>query len=355
MAARALERVGDRWVLLIVRDLSNGPRRFTDLQERLGGITPKTLSMRLRELEEDGLVSVDRAPGRREVWYSLTPAGADLKPIVEDLAYWGLRHALAPPKPGEPVHPEHMFLALRILLEREHVFVDGADWVLRLVDDGTYTMRGTADGWSVAQGASDDPQVTITTTKDGWAQYLANRPEARAGMAERVRVDGSPQAIAIFMETIAAFPFGRVPPERQLPVRAICTALPTKCSPLWQVSFAPAGRTCCEVITPRPSAAIARQPGPGNRPGVAGTGQSYLLGEPPWRLPEQSERDSGPIRRPGREPGLPRWECRGRSPGPSRWSPGSRGCWGRPGCCRWSRRRSNCCSSSCRPACTASG
>lgn len=104
-------------------------------------------------------------------------------------------------------------MALRILLEREHVFVDGADWVLRLVDDGTYTMRGTADGWSVAPGASDHPQVIITTTKDGWAEYLANLPEARAGMAERVRVDGSPEAIAGFKETIAVFPLGRVQPE----------------------------------------------------------------------------------------------------------------------------------------------
>lgn len=213
MVARTLERVGDRWVLLIVRDLAGGPKRFTDLQERLAGITPKTLSMRLRELEADGVVSVDRVPGRREVWYSLTSAGADLKPIIEDLAYWGLRHALGPPEPGEPAHPEHLLMALRILLEREHVFVDGADWMLRLVDDGTYTMRGTADGWSVAPGASDHPQVIITTTKDGWAEYLANLPEARAGMAERVRVDGSPEAIASFKETIAVFPLGRVQPE----------------------------------------------------------------------------------------------------------------------------------------------
>jgi DNA-binding HxlR family transcriptional regulator len=209
MLAKTLERVGDRWVLLIVRDLADGPKRFTDLQERLGGITPKTLSMRLRELEADGVVSVDRVPGRREVWYALTQAGLDLKPIIEDLTYWGLRHALAQPEPGEPAHPEHMLRALRILLEREHVFVDGADWVLRLTDDGTYTMRGTADGWSVSQGADDHPQVTITATRDDFARFLANVPEARAAMAERVHVDGSLEAVATFMATIAAFPFGR--------------------------------------------------------------------------------------------------------------------------------------------------
>jgi DNA-binding HxlR family transcriptional regulator len=218
LLAKALERVGDRWVLLIVRDLADGPKRFTDLQERLGGITAKTLSMRLRELEADGLVAVDRVAGRREVWYSLTAAGTDLKPVIEDLVYWGLQHALAVPEPGESAHPEHLLLALRILLEREHVFVDGAHWELRLVDDGTYTMRGTTDEWSVLQGASDNPQVTIRTTKSGWAEFLANRPEARSGMAERVRIDGSPEAVGAFSEAIAAFPFGRVKPERKIPV-----------------------------------------------------------------------------------------------------------------------------------------
>jgi DNA-binding HxlR family transcriptional regulator len=209
MLAKALERVGDRWALLVVRDLAQGPRRFTDLQERLGGITAKTLTMRLRELEADGLVSVDRVPGRREVWYTLTPAGADLQPVIEDLVYWGLRHALVPPQPGEPTHPEHLLLALRILLEREEVFADGAHWVLRLADDGSYTVRGTHDGWSVVPGASDHPQVTITATKADWAEFLANSPEARGAMAERVRAEGSPEAVATFMETIAMFPFGR--------------------------------------------------------------------------------------------------------------------------------------------------
>ncbi len=208
MLAKALERVGDRWVLLIVRDLAGGPKRFTDLQERLGGITAKTLSMRLRQLEADGLVAVDRVAGRREVWYTLTPAGIDLTPVVDDLVYWGLRHTLTAPEPGEPAHPEHLLLALRIFLDREHIVVDRAEWALRLVDDGTYTMRGTRDGWSVAPGAGAHPDVTITTSKTGWAEFLASPPAERAAMAERVQVEGSPAAVATFREVIAAFPFG---------------------------------------------------------------------------------------------------------------------------------------------------
>lgn len=221
MLARALERVGDRWVLLIVRDLVGGPRRFTDLQERLGGITAKTLAMRLRELDAEGLVAVDRVPGRREVWYSLTPAGADLQPVIEDLAYWGLRHALAAPEPGEPAHPEHLLWAWRILLEREQVFVDGANWVVRLLDDGAYTMRGTSDGWSVAEGASDHPQVTITATKAAWSEFLANRPAARSGMSDRVRVEGSPEAVATLTAVLAAFPPGRTGSGPAVPVAGV--------------------------------------------------------------------------------------------------------------------------------------
>src|SRR5215469_5219324 len=171
MLARALEHVGDRWALLIVRELATGPRRLTNLQDRLGGITAKTLSVRLRELAADGLVGADRVPGRREVWYSLTEAGADLTPVIEDLVYWALQHALTRPEPGEPAHPEHLLMALRILLERKGVFADGAVWVLRLPDDGSYTMQGMSTGWSVAEGAAEDPDVTITATKADWADF----------------------------------------------------------------------------------------------------------------------------------------------------------------------------------------
>src|SRR5277367_4271288 len=98
LVARALERVGDRWTLLVIRDLLTGAKRFTDLMDRLGGITPKTLSQRLRELQDAGIVAADREPGRREVWYRLTPAGADLGPVLGALARWGLPACLAPPR-----------------------------------------------------------------------------------------------------------------------------------------------------------------------------------------------------------------------------------------------------------------
>src|ERR1700749_4325357 len=108
LTARSLEQVGDRWSLLVIRDLLSGTKRFTDLMDRLGGITPKTLSQRLRELEEDGLIAADRAPGRREVWFRLKAAGADLGPVIDGLGWWGLRHAWRFPQYKDPMHAEHL-------------------------------------------------------------------------------------------------------------------------------------------------------------------------------------------------------------------------------------------------------
>ena len=94
----------------MIRDLLTGAKRFTDLMDRLGGITPKTLTQRLRELDEAGIVTADREPGRREVWYRLTPTGAELGPVIDGLSWWGLRHAWRWPRAGEPLHAEHLLV-----------------------------------------------------------------------------------------------------------------------------------------------------------------------------------------------------------------------------------------------------
>src|SRR6201995_1517910 len=135
LVARALERVGDRWSLLVIRDLLTGAKRFTDLMDRLGGITPKTLSQRLRELDDAGIVTADRQPGRREVWYRLTPAGADLRPVLDALSRWGLQRPGRSPLPGEPLHAEHLLRSVIQAIDladvhepaRWHFRLDGAD------------------------------------------------------------------------------------------------------------------------------------------------------------------------------------------------------------------------------------
>jgi DNA-binding HxlR family transcriptional regulator len=167
--ARALERVGDRWSLLVIRDLLTGPKRFTDLMDRLGGITPATLTQRLRELEDGAIVDVDRQPGRREVWYSLSPAGADLAPVIDSLSWWGLRHAWRWPKDGEPLHAEHLIRSATRAIDHASEDHEPARWHFRL-DGADYVVQSDGSGWSLTAAAPSGPvDVTIT----GTAQSLA--------------------------------------------------------------------------------------------------------------------------------------------------------------------------------------
>lgn len=99
----AVERVGDRWTLLLVDALLGGPRRFGELSERVGGIAPNVLTARLRQLEEDGLVRAtpySRRPLRME--YELTDAGHDLAGALALLTTWGRRRG------GAAGGPEHL-------------------------------------------------------------------------------------------------------------------------------------------------------------------------------------------------------------------------------------------------------
>jgi len=164
LVARALERVGDRWSLLVIRDLLTGAKRFTDLMDRLGGITPKTLSQRLRELQDTGIVAADREPGRREVWYRLTPAGADLGPVIDGLSWWGLRHAWRRPQAGEPLHAEHLLRSAIRAIDLATDDHEPARWHFRL-DDGDYLAESDGQQWSLAAKAPPAPaDVTVTAT-----------------------------------------------------------------------------------------------------------------------------------------------------------------------------------------------
>src|SRR2546423_15672111 len=101
--AKSLERLGERWTRLVIRDLLSGSRRFQDLETSLDGIAPNVLSERLKILEEHGIVAREfysEHPPRAA--YALTPRGRDLGMVVGALARWGARHGPqdAAPVPG---------------------------------------------------------------------------------------------------------------------------------------------------------------------------------------------------------------------------------------------------------------
>ncbi len=107
----AVELIGERWALLIVRDLLVGPRRYTDLKQGLPRIPTNILSTRLKELQEGGVVR--RAPLHGSgLVYELTPYGRALEPIVLALGRWGFQ-ALGDPDEGDVVTPDSLTMALR--------------------------------------------------------------------------------------------------------------------------------------------------------------------------------------------------------------------------------------------------
>ncbi len=92
--ARTLDIIGERWTILLLRDLFlRGPRRFQDFQESLAGVAPNTLSARLKEMEENGLITrraYSNHPPRLE--YQLTEKGKSLAPVLKALRDWGQHH-----------------------------------------------------------------------------------------------------------------------------------------------------------------------------------------------------------------------------------------------------------------------
>jgi len=109
--ARALERVGERWALLIVRDLLVGPRRYTDLKQGLPRIPTNILSTRLKELQEGGVVR--RVPLLNcGLVYELTPYGRSFEPIMLALGRWGFQ-AMGDPEEGDVVTADSLTMALR--------------------------------------------------------------------------------------------------------------------------------------------------------------------------------------------------------------------------------------------------
>ncbi|GAA1643920.1 winged helix-turn-helix transcriptional regulator [Microbacterium flavum] len=107
---RALELVGERWALLIVRDLLVGPRRYGELAAGLPRIPSNILAARLKELQGAGIIR--RAPRSRIIIYELTPYGRELEPVVLALSAWGFR-ALDEPRDEQVVTPDAMTITLR--------------------------------------------------------------------------------------------------------------------------------------------------------------------------------------------------------------------------------------------------
>jgi DNA-binding HxlR family transcriptional regulator len=166
--ARALDLVGDKWTLLIVRDLAAGPRRFVELQRVLPGISTEQLRSRLNRMVADGMLTRKRyreVPPR--VDYALTDRARDLLPVLGELARWGYEWAWSPPRESETVQIGAIFRLAPGLAATE----SATGTVQAVVSDGeccAYTFDLSNDRVRVEEGMSDSATARLAGGTDAW-------------------------------------------------------------------------------------------------------------------------------------------------------------------------------------------
>jgi DNA-binding HxlR family transcriptional regulator len=198
--ALALDVVGDRWALLIVRDLLLGARRFGELLEGLPGIGTDILTARLRDLEADGVVS-RRSEGRAS-WYELTDAGRALAPVMRELAIWGVRRFLAPPL-ADKVLPRSTLTALSIGAAGSPA-VERADGEYEVrVGPEVATVTVTGGRMSAAQGPATDPVATVTFTPAGVLALIIGSPLDNLVSTGEAKVAGDAAKAAAVLEALS--------------------------------------------------------------------------------------------------------------------------------------------------------
>jgi DNA-binding HxlR family transcriptional regulator len=165
--AHALDLVGERWALLVVRELMHGPKRYTDLAAHLPGIGTNILASRLRDLEECGIVTKRRLPppAASQV-YELTPYGAALRGIIRELAVWGIR-SLGPPTDGDELFPGWLENALDTVLAP---VAPPGTFEFRIGDEVASLVDGKAQ-----PGSLDDPDVLVEADPNAFYHLFVER------------------------------------------------------------------------------------------------------------------------------------------------------------------------------------
>jgi DNA-binding HxlR family transcriptional regulator len=178
--ARALDLVGERWALLVVRDLLLGPKRFTDLRESLPGIATNVLTQRLKQLEVDGVVRRRKLPPpAASTVYELTEYGRDLEPVLLAFGRWGAK-SFGPPTGDERMRSDWFGVALKAYFTPEAA--EGVDATVALrFDDGSLSLAIRDGRLDVSVGAPDAADLTLTAeTPATVAAFLSGAIDAAA-------------------------------------------------------------------------------------------------------------------------------------------------------------------------------
>ncbi|MGO9752004.1 MAG: winged helix-turn-helix transcriptional regulator [Solirubrobacteraceae bacterium] len=200
--ARALDLVGDKWTLLIVRDLASGPRRFVELQRVLPGISTEQLRSRLNRMVAEGMLTRKRyreVPPR--VDYELTPRARELMPILGELARWGYEWTWSAPRSSESVDLGAIFRLSPGLVDPK-----GAHGKIGLtVTDGnreggaaTYTVTLSGDHTHISEAADQQPDAVVSGDTASWIAAFAPTHN-RGGL----QIDGDPRLVDQLIDMLA--------------------------------------------------------------------------------------------------------------------------------------------------------
>src|SRR5829696_1413470 len=192
--AHALDLVGERWALLVVRELLLGPKRFTDLRGGLPSASTNVLSQRLRELEEAGIVRRRKLPPPAgSSVYELTDWGRDLKPIVLSLGTWAIRSPSFPE--GAPVGTDAVVLALGTFFAADAAGDLDARYELRL-GDSTFHVTIAGGTIELDRGPAEDPDAIVETDPVTFSAVIWNGRDLDDALRDgEISIDGDHGAV----------------------------------------------------------------------------------------------------------------------------------------------------------------
>jgi len=190
--AHALDVVGDRWALLVVRELMLGPKRYTDLADGLPGIGTNILAARLRDLEAAGVVTKKTLPPpAASRVYDLTDYGRALKPVIRELALWGAQ-SLGPPTAADELFPGWLLNPIEMILAP---LAPAGRFEFRAGDEVASLVDGVAHA-----GPIDDPDVLVEGDAAGLYNLFVERRldavsiEGDRSLLEQL-LDAAPQTV----------------------------------------------------------------------------------------------------------------------------------------------------------------
>jgi DNA-binding HxlR family transcriptional regulator len=205
--AKALDLLGERWTLLVIRQLMFGPQRFTDLEAGLPGVPTSLLSSRLKELGEARVIERRTLPPpAASTVYELTEAGRELEGSIVQLARWGGRFG-RPVSEEDAFNPQCMALGLLWLFRPDAARAVRATYEVRAFGNvvSVVVNRGRVD---VRVGPADRPDLVIEVLDRaaGQAMTTGRLPATDARMSDQVRIQGPDEALQDFMRIFAMEP-----------------------------------------------------------------------------------------------------------------------------------------------------